>query len=102
MFIDFISISEISFSEIFNRVDTAATTGENDSLHVSALGTTQSNNVLLSEHIQANRVNTLLVEHNEALVRVSADLALEVNDLLTSFVGEATFRQHQFLSVGSV
>lgn len=102
VFVDFVSVAEISFGEVFNGVDTGTTASKNDSFHVSSLGSSQRDDVLLGEHVQADGVDTLLIENDERLVRISADLALQVNDLLASLVGEATFRKHELLSVSSV
>ena len=53
-------------------------------LHVTSLGTTQSQDTVLSEDIQTERVDPFLVDHNEVLLlffRVNSLIADEVLQL---------------------
>lgn len=97
-----ISISQIVFCKFFNRVDSVTSAGQHNSLHVSSFSSPQCQNSSVGKHLQANRVDSLLVDDDKALVVAFADFVLELNDLLTSLVSEPAFALSHFVPVGSI
>jgi hypothetical protein len=98
-FVDLIGIAQIVFSELLDGVDGAATAGEDDSFHVSALGPPKCDDVLFGEGFQADWVHSLLVDNDEGFVVAVADFFLKGDDLLAALVGEFPLASGEFFSV---
>lgn len=101
-----ISITQIRWVELFDRVYGLATAGKNEALHVSTLGSAESDDADLGEHLQTDRVNTLLVDNHEAgsvghSISI-ADLVFQFNDLSTPLIGELPFALGHFITVASI
>lgn len=70
-------------------------------LHIAALGTSESDDALLRESVQRDRVNAFLIYHHEAVVRVlaAAHRALEFDQLLHTCVDELALGAHELLAL---
>lgn len=68
VFIDSISISKILFRHIIQTVKSISSTSEDKSFHISSLGSSESHDSVLGKHIEADRINSLLVNNDESLV----------------------------------
>lgn len=72
-------------------------------LHVTPLRTTQSKDAVLREHVQAHRINTLLVDDHKVLPLLLAvdgliaDEVLELDDLADFVVDSSTLRLDELL-----
>lgn len=91
MFVNKSSIAQAFWSQIVDRIHSHASTSQTQSLHVPPLCPTQAQDSLLSHSIQTQRVNPLLVNHNEALSTAWwANLLFQFNDLLHTLIDELT------------
>merc|ERR1712037_1016824 len=80
-------------SHVINRIHAMSTASKGQSLHVSSLCSSKSDNVLFGKSIKRDGVDSLLVDQNEgalALAVILADLFLEVDDFLDLLVGECS------------
>ena len=69
-------------------------------LHVPALGAPQRQDAVLHQHVQAQRVDALLVDDDKALFRVAAaHLLLELDDLAQFGVDELSLALDQLLAL---
>lgn len=85
--VDVLGETEILLGHTLERVDGVTTTGESESLHVSSLGSSESDDSFLGEDIKRDWVDTLLVDDDKVLVSSLTDLSLKSNklgDLLVS------------------
>lgn len=84
--------------QVLNTVLCSTTADKLKTLHVPPLSSPEGENAILDKNIQAQGVNTLLVNNNEALVGVgTADLLLELHDLLQLSIDELAFTLHQLI-----
>jgi len=103
LLVNLLGETEVFFGEVIYRVKLVTTASEGDSLSVSLLASADSNNSVTSEELKRRGVNTLLVDNNEVFaVFLSADLSLEVDNLLDLVVSELSLRGNKFLTVFSV
>ena len=99
--VDLIGMTETLWSKILDGVDRKTSTGQSQSLHITALGTSQTNDALGGQKVKRNGVNTLLVDDHEGLVRVVANFLFQSNNLLDFLIGEGAFGGNKLLSLGS-
>ena len=102
MLANFISISEILWFKLFNRVDCISSTSQDDSFHITSLSSSEGNNTFFGKHFKTNRVNSFLVNNNKRCVITFSDLFLQLNDLLASFVSKSSFILWHFFSISSI
>lgn len=102
MFLDDISISQISFSELLNWVNSCSTTCQNNSFHISSFSTPEGNDSCLSKHFKANRVNSFLVYNNKRFIVSLSNFVFEFNDLFATLVSKSSFRFSHFISVSGI
>ena len=77
----------------------SSSAGKGDSLSVSLLASSDSDNSISSEELEGGRVDTLLVNNNEVFVGSVTDLSFKFNDLHHSIVSELSLRGDEFLSL---
>jgi hypothetical protein len=76
--------------EVFDRVHGNTTTDQLQPLHVPSLRTSQRQNTVLGQHIQTQRVNSLLVDDDKSLGRiVTAHLLFQLHNLPQLLVYES-------------
>ena len=102
LLVDELSVTEIGVLDIVDGVDLLATAGERDSLTVSALGTSDSNDVVASEDLEGRRVNTLLVDNDEVFVGTITQSLLELDNLHDTVVSELSLGLDELLSLVGV
>lgn len=86
--------------EVIHAVLCSTSANQLETLHVPSLGSPEGHDSVLHEDVETQGIDTLLVDDNEALVRVSAaNLLLQLNDLLQLRVHEFTFALHQLVSL---
>lgn len=103
LLVNLLGETEVFFGEVIYRVKLVTTASEGDSLSVSLLASADSDNSVTSKELKRRRVNTLLVDNNEVFaVFLSADLSLEVDNLLDLVVSELSLGGNKFLTVISV
>lgn len=102
MLVDETGESEVALLDVVDGVELLATAGEGNTLSVSALSTTDSDDVVAGEDLKGGWVNTLLVDDNEVLVGTIAQSLLELDNLHDSVVGELSLRLDQLLSLVGV
>mmetsp|Transcript_21127 Transcript_21127/g.49467 ORF Transcript_21127/g.49467 Transcript_21127/m.49467 type:complete len:274 (-) Transcript_21127:786-1607(-) len=91
--------AEITRLQLVEGVDSHAAAGQGQTLHIAALGTTDTNDAFLGKHVQRQRVNTLLIDHHESLAGIAAHRALELDDLAHSVIRELPLCLHQLLTL---
>ena len=103
LLVDVSGKTEIVLGEVINGVDLSTTTGKRDSLTVSLLAPSDSNDAIVGEELERWGVNTLLVDDNKVLaVLRSTELSLELNDFHDLIVGELSLGGDELLSLLSV
>jgi len=60
--------SKILLGDVIDRVQLLSTTGKRNSLSISLLASSDSDNTVSSKDFQGRWVNTLLIDNNEVLV----------------------------------
>ena len=86
--------------EILAAVLRRAAAYELETLHIPPLRPPQSHDAVLREDIERKRVDALLVDDNEVLLRVApAHLLLQVNDPLELLIHEATLALHELIAL---
>lgn len=87
--------------QIIHRVLRNATARKLQTLHVAALGATQSKNVVLGKNVQRQRVNALLVDHNKPILGkfASAHRVFEIDNLAQLVVNVLTLALHELLTL---
>jgi len=83
------------------------TASKRDSLSISALGSPDSDNAVLSQDLKRRWVDSLLVDNDEVLAVVfafgiSAELVLELDDLHDLVICELTLRLNELFSLISI
>jgi hypothetical protein len=79
-----------------------STAGKRDSFSISALGSPDTANVVLSQDLKRRWVDSLLVDDDKVLVVAFAELVLELDDLHDLVICELTLRLDEFLSLISI
>ena len=79
-----------------------ATTGERNTLTVSALSAANTNDIVAGEDLQRGWVDTLLVDDDEVFVSAVAQALLELHDLHDTIIGELSLGLNKFLPLVSV
>ena len=102
LFVNELGKAEVALLNIIDGVELLATAGERDTLTVSALGTTDANDVVAGEDLEGGRVDTLLVDDNEVFVGAIAQALLQLNNLHDTVISELTLRLNQLLSLVGV
>mmetsp|Transcript_10387 Transcript_10387/g.11276 ORF Transcript_10387/g.11276 Transcript_10387/m.11276 type:complete len:354 (+) Transcript_10387:228-1289(+) len=102
LLVNFSGETKVRLFEIVNRVNSNTTTSFNQSFHISSLGSSQSHDVFLGEHIQRDWVNTLLVNDNEGFVITFTNLFLQFNNLADLLISETSFSFDQLILIGSI
>lgn len=99
MFVDDFRESEVFYGHIVERVEESATACKWDTLTISLLCATDTNDASAGEDLKRRRVNTFLVDDHEILVGAFAHFLFELHNLSHSIIRECTFRRNQFLSL---
>jgi len=99
LLVDELGKTQISLLAVFDGVDLLATAGERDSLTVSALGATDTDDVVAGEDLKRGWVNTLLVDDNKVLVGAVAKALLELDNLHDTIIRELPLRLDELLSL---
>ena len=102
LLIDSLGETEIGFTEVINTVELLSSASEWDSLSVSLLCSSDTNNAISSQKFEGWWVDTLLVHDNKVFVVSFAHLSLEVNNLLNLIVSELSLGGNQLLSLVGV
>ena len=99
LLVDELGKSEIRFFDVVHRIQTFAATSEWDSFSVSALCSSNADDVVSGEDLEGWWVDTLLVDHDEVFVGAVAELLLKFDDLQHSVVSELALRLDQLFSL---
>lgn len=99
LLIDMLGESKVSLGHIVYAVELGSTASQWDSLTISLLGSSDTDNARACQQLKRRWVNTLLVYNDEVLVSAIAELLLEVNDLLHFVIGELSLRSNELLSL---
>lgn len=102
MFLDTIGITQISFSELFNWVNSCSSTSQNNSFHISSFGTSEGNDSCLSKHLKTYRVNSLLVDNNKRFIVSFSNFVFELDNFSATLVSKPSFRFCHFISVSGI
>jgi len=102
LLVDELGETKILLLDIVEGVEADTTAGERDSLTVSSLCSSNTDDTVSGEQFKGRRVNTLLVDDNEVLVGTLAELLLQIADLLNLLIGESALRGDKLLSLVSV
>lgn len=102
MLVDHSSPAEVSLCDVVHRVELLATAGESNTLTVSALSTSDTNDVVASEDFERGWVDTLLVDNHEVFVGTVTQALFEFYDLHDSVVRELPFGLDELLSLVGV
>lgn len=94
-----ISISKVSFNQLFDRVYRITSTGQNNSLHISSFSPPQSHNSHFGKHLQANWVNPFLINNHKGLIISLCYFIFELNDLFASFISKPPFTFGHFVPI---
>lgn len=71
------SKTEIVFGQVIDGIDLSSSASQGDSLTISLLASSDTNDTIVGEHFEGWGINTLLVDHNEVLAILrSANLSL--------------------------
>lgn len=68
-----------------------AAASERNSFSISALGSSDADNVVAGEDFEGGRINTLLVNHDEVFVGAVAEALLKLHNLVDSIISELSF-----------
>lgn len=85
--------------QIVDRVLGNTSANQLHTLHVSSLGAAEGKDAILGQDIQRQGIDTLLVNDDKALLRVTADLSLQLDNLLQLLVHKLALRLDQLLSL---
>lgn len=91
MFVHTAGVTQTIFGQVVEAVHRHPTAGKGKSLHVTAFGSPQSNDVFLGQHIQGHRINPLLVNHNKHVLVTRAHLPFQLNHFLHSGNGYVNY-----------
>ena len=94
--------TKIVLGQIINRVDLATTTSEWDSLTVSLLASSDTNDSISGQELEGRWVNTLLVNNDEVLVSAIAKFSFKFNDLHDLIISELSLGGNELFSLFSV
>lgn len=88
--------------QVFNAVLSDAAADQLQSLHVSSLGTTKSENAVLGQNIQRQRIDALLVDNDKVLLAISStEFLLQFDNLLQLGVDESALTLHELIALVS-
>ena len=99
LLVDNPSPTQIRLLNIIDGVELFATAGERDTLTVSALSSSDTDNTSTSKDLKRRWVDTLLVDDNEILVSAVAEALLEFDDLVDAIISELSLRFNELLSL---
>ncbi|KAI6751419.1 hypothetical protein HG531_006115 [Fusarium graminearum] len=100
LLVDETSVTQNLLGQIIDTVLSNTATDKLETLHVSALGSSESQNVVLGEDVKRKGVDTLLVNDNKVLCSiVAAELLLEIDDLLKLGIDKATLTLNKLISL---
>ena len=102
LLVDELGKSKVALLDIVDGVELLATTGERDTLSVSALGTADADDAVAGKDLKGRGVNTLLVDNDEVFVGTVTETFLEIDDLHDSIIGELSLGLDQLLSLVGV
>ena len=89
MFIDASSITKALGGHVVNGVHGRSTASQAQTFHVPTLCTPQCHDPFLGEHVETQRINSLLVDDHKVLVTSRwTDFLLECDDLLHTLLNE--------------
>jgi len=91
--------TEIIFGQIIDGVDLATTTSEWDSLTISLLCSSDTNDSVSGQNLEGWWVNTLLVDNDEVLVSAIAELSFKFNDLHNFVISELSLGFNELFSL---
>lgn len=82
------SETQLRFLNVVQMIQGDTAAGERQALHVAALRPAQRHDTFLGEHIQTHRVDTFLIDDDEILAVVVAELLLQFDHLLHALLDE--------------
>mmetsp|Transcript_903 Transcript_903/g.569 ORF Transcript_903/g.569 Transcript_903/m.569 type:complete len:422 (-) Transcript_903:70-1335(-) len=94
--------TEILLCDIIQRVQAGTATSQRNSLTISSLCSSDTNDTVSGEEFKRGRVNTLLVDDNKVLVGTLAQFLLQITDLLNLIIGKSAFTGNKLLSLVGV
>ena len=98
--VDIAGVTKDIGCEVVDAVLSNTAANELQSLHVSSLCATESENAVLDQDIQTQGVDSLLVDDDEALGSIcTANLLLQLDNLAQLLVNESTLTLNQLLSL---
>lgn len=77
----------------------STTAGKRDSLSISLLGSSDTNNLVTGEDFKRWWINTFLVDDNEVLVGAITEFPLELDNLLDFVISEGSLGLDKLLSL---
>jgi len=80
--------SEILLSHVVDTVKLLSSTSERDSLSISLLGSSDSDDSVLGQKLEGGWVNSLLVNDNKILISSVTELSLELNNFHDLIISE--------------
>mmetsp|Transcript_1708 Transcript_1708/g.3815 ORF Transcript_1708/g.3815 Transcript_1708/m.3815 type:complete len:224 (+) Transcript_1708:813-1484(+) len=95
---DLAAISQLRGVEILDGVDGRSTAGHGEALHVATFRAAEAENTLLGENIQRERVDSLLIDHDEAFTLLT-HRSFEIHNLPTPLVQPLSFALDQLLTL---
>mmetsp|Transcript_5533 Transcript_5533/g.17509 ORF Transcript_5533/g.17509 Transcript_5533/m.17509 type:complete len:395 (-) Transcript_5533:539-1723(-) len=98
LLVDAAGVAEVRRVQVVKAVDCRAAAGQRDALHVAALGAPRGEDALFGQHVERERVDTLLVDHDERLALL-ADAPLELDHLPDLVVCELALRLDELLAL---
>ena len=81
MLIDKLSKSEIRFFDVVDRIQTFAATCERDSFSISALGSSDADDIVSCKDLEGWWVDSFLVDNNEVFISAVTEFLLKLDDL---------------------
>mmetsp|Transcript_22992 Transcript_22992/g.43188 ORF Transcript_22992/g.43188 Transcript_22992/m.43188 type:complete len:232 (+) Transcript_22992:819-1514(+) len=102
MFIYEVGMSQAFFIEILYRVHSVPSTRKREPLHIPPFCPTDSYDASFLEKVEGKRIDSFLVDQDEAFFGITADLFLELDDLLYFIISEFALSRNLFFTLFSV
>ena len=97
-----LSESKIGLLYIFDGVDLFTAAGKRNSLTISALSSSDSDDASTSKNLKRRWIDTFLIDDNEILVCSIAEALFKFHDLVNTIISELSLGFNQFLALISV
>jgi len=102
LLIDVSGPTKIVLLNVIDRVDLATTTSEWDSLTVSLLASSDTNDSISGQELKGRWVNTLLVDNDEVFVSAIAKFSFKFNNLHNFIISELSLGGDELFSLFGV